>query len=35
MQLRADPYGRPSSMVLLDDVVPSTVVCIVLLVRKA
>ena len=35
VQLRADPCGRPSSRVLLDKVVPSTVVYIVLLVRKA
>merc|ERR1711923_175299 len=34
VQLRADPWGRPSSSVLLDDVAPSHLVAIVLLVKN-
>ena len=34
VQLSADPWGSPSSRVLLEDVAPSTVVWMVLLVRE-
>ena len=34
VQLKAEPWGRPSSSVSLDEVVLSTVVCMVLSVRK-